>query len=277
MVGSFKAELIKLYKRPAIWVLALVTIVSTLFWLLIYWIIKITPQEAQTTQGNVVFTQMISPENVLGLALTSISGFGGAVALILGAMTVGGEYGWNTWKTVLTQKPTRSQVFFGKLLGTASVVALYTLISIATAYLDSLVVMQIEGIKANWPSIAELIRAIGAGLLIMGAWTSIGIFLATLFKGTALAVGLGLIYSLALETIMQLVAQSVSQIREFVKILIGINASQVSSTFGQQLADNSVPGSVLSVSTDRAVITLILYVVILGGLSVILFRRQEQT
>ncbi len=277
MVGSFKAELIKLYKRPAIWVLALVTIVSTLFWLLIYWIIKITPQEAQTTQGNVVFTQMISPENVLGLALTSISGFGGAVALILGAMTVGGEYGWNTWKTVLTQKPTRSQVFFGKLLGTASVVALYTLISIATAYLDSLVVMQIEGIKANWPSIAELIRAIGAGLLIMGAWTSIGIFLATLFKGTALAVGLGLIYSLALETIMQLVAQSVSQIREFVKILIGINASQVSSTFGQQLADNSAPGSVLSVSTERAVITLILYVVILGGLSVILFRRQEQT
>jgi len=277
MIGSFRAELIKLYKRPAIWILALVTVVSTLFWLLIYWIIKITPQEAQTTQSDATFTQLVSPGNTLGLALTSISGFGGAIALILGAMTVGGEYGWNTWKTVLTQKPTRSQVFLGKLLGAASVVAVYTLISIATAYLDTFIVMQIEGIKADWPSIAELIRAIGAGLLIMGAWTSIGIFLATLFRGTALAVGLGLIYSLALETIMQLVAQSVSQVREFVKILIGINASQVSSTFGQQLGDNSVPGSVLSVSTDRAVITLILYVVILGSLSVILFRRQEQT
>ena len=35
--------------------------------------------------------------------------------LVLGVLAVGGEYGWGTWKTVLTQGPSRLTVYGGKL------------------------------------------------------------------------------------------------------------------------------------------------------------------
>ncbi|UOT06975.1 hypothetical protein MPY17_15090 [Rhodococcus opacus] len=48
--------------------------------------------------------------------------FGGALMLILGALTIGSGYGWGTWKTVFTQGPPRSAALTGTLLALLTVV-----------------------------------------------------------------------------------------------------------------------------------------------------------
>ena len=39
--------------------------------------------------------------------------FGGALMMVLGAIVAGNGYGWGTWKTVLTQGPSRRSVVDG--------------------------------------------------------------------------------------------------------------------------------------------------------------------
>ena len=72
---------------------------------------------------------MLLPDRLVGNSLGGLPVFLGAIVLILGVLVVGGEYGWGTWKTVLSQGPTRLEVYAGKLLALA-VAALVVVLSV---------------------------------------------------------------------------------------------------------------------------------------------------
>ena len=53
------------------------------------------------------------------VTLTSPAGKTVNAASILGVLSVGSEFGWGTWKTLLTQRPGRLTVFGAKLVALA--------------------------------------------------------------------------------------------------------------------------------------------------------------
>jgi ABC-2 type transport system permease protein len=131
--------------------------------------------------------------------LSNISSTEGTLALILRALVVGSEYGWGTLKTVLSQRPGRLTAFFAKMLALGAVLVLFVLLAFVVGAICSLIVIGIQGATVDWPSLVELLEGLGAGAVILAVWAALGVFLATLFQSTALAVGLGLFYALALE------------------------------------------------------------------------------
>ncbi|HSO53797.1 MAG TPA: ABC transporter permease, partial [Actinomycetes bacterium] len=123
MIASFQAEILKLAKRPATWVLVGVALALTqLFGYLL-------PYSSWATSDQNFQTEGMDPQAVLAgtlpveLVPTSLGGFpvfAGALALILGALATGSEYGWGTMQTALTQRPTRLAVYGGKLAALAA-------------------------------------------------------------------------------------------------------------------------------------------------------------
>ena len=64
--------------------------------------------DAQSLGGNVPRDNVLASTLPDQLVINTIGGFpvfAGALALVLGALMFGGEYGWGTVKTILTQRP----------------------------------------------------------------------------------------------------------------------------------------------------------------------------
>src|SRR4051794_12387745 len=110
MSGSYRAEMLKLVKWPAMWVLGVVFLVlAQVFGYLI-------PYVAYRGGGGSGFAAGETPAQLLAdllpgrLVPNTLGGFpmfAGAIALIIGALVAGSEYGSGTLKTILTQRPRR--------------------------------------------------------------------------------------------------------------------------------------------------------------------------
>src|SRR4051795_4709309 len=143
------------------------------------------------------------------LVLNAISGlplFGGALLLTLGALLAGSEYGWGTLKTLLAQGPRRLTVLAGQLLALLTVLAGTLVFGFLLTALCSWGIARAESVPADWPGVAELAQGLGGALLIACVWGSMGVFLGTALRGTALAIGLGLVWILAVENLVVNVA-----------------------------------------------------------------------
>nr|GLK37116.1 hypothetical protein GCM10017611_39750 [Rhodococcus wratislaviensis] len=78
-----------------------------------------TTDMASSAPPDVLLAQML-PSAVPQVFTQGMAMFGGALMLILGALTIGSGYGWGTWKTVFTQGPPRSAALTGSLLALLS-------------------------------------------------------------------------------------------------------------------------------------------------------------
>ena len=122
--------------------------------------------------------------------------------MIIGALAAGSEYSWDTLKTSFTQRARRLTIFCSMALAVSLVFVILVFASLVAAGLSSYAVASLEEAPLNWPSIGTMVEALGVAWLILAAWGALGAFLATLFRGTALAIGLGLVYSLVLENFL---------------------------------------------------------------------------
>jgi ABC-2 type transport system permease protein len=145
----------------------------------------------------------VLPGRLVPNALGGFPMFAGAIALIIGALVTASEYGWGTLKTILTQRPRRLVVMVSKLLAIATTVLVLVLAVFALDAVWSWAIAMTEGRAGDWPSVFELGRGIGAGWLILGMWSLLGALLGILFRSTSLAVGLGLVWALAIENLIR--------------------------------------------------------------------------
>ena len=132
--------------------------------------------------------------------------FGGAIVMILGALAVGSGYGWGTWKTVYTQGPSRAASFGGTLVALLVLVAGLVLVTVGLDLAISALVAAVEGGSTALPAFGALATSYGGGVLILGMWAAGGVLLGVLARGPALAVGLGLVWSLVVENLLRGVA-----------------------------------------------------------------------
>jgi ABC-2 type transport system permease protein len=282
MNGSYRAELLKLLRWPAMWILAaLLLVLSQVFGYLI-------PYVGYRSGGGSGFAAGQTPAQLLAdllpgrLVPNTLGGFpmfAGAIALIIGGLTAGGEYGWGTLKTILVQRPRRLTVLAGKLLAIQTVILAVVLTAFAMDGLWSWVIAATEGRAADWPSVLDLGRGIGAGWLILGMWSLLGAFLGVLFRSTPLAVGLGLVWALAIENLVRGFANLLGFLDAFQRGLPGVNAGSLVASLGAATLDQpgGTPGVTAVVSGAQALLVLCAYVVVLAVVAGVVLRRQDVT
>ncbi|MBA3789865.1 MAG: ABC transporter permease [Actinomycetota bacterium] len=287
MLASFGAELLKIRKRPATWILALVWfILIVLFGYLFTYSFAANPpdrpedQPPQVQQQEEAFNEQILngllPENLLeNLFANGVFSLGAAIVLILGAMAAGSEYSWGTMKTSLTQRPGRLGMLSGKALALALFIVLFVLLGLAAGAMSSYTVALLEDASINWPPLEELAKAAGVGVLTFGAWGFLGFALGMLFRGTALAIGLGLAWALAVENTIALLPIESDWWESFRRLTLGENTSSVGSIFGSPNPSFSIPETL--VEPERAAITLGLYVAVFAVVSLVLLLRRDVT
>jgi ABC-2 type transport system permease protein len=283
MTGSFLAEILKLRKRPATWVLLGVTLaLELLFGYLLPYSSWVTSDQNFQTQGldpQAVLTGTLPAE----LVPTSLGGFpvfAGALALILGALAAGSEYGWGTMQTALTQRPTRLAVYGGKLAALAAATLAVVLAVFAVNAVTAGLIATLESRPLDYPSLAALAEGVGSGWLIMGTWCGLGAVLGFAFRGVALPVGLGVVWVLGVENLVSAVADSLlTGLRPLRDLLPGVNAGSLvwSLAPGGGASGEPPPGVIDAVSGGRASIALATYVLGFAVAGALLARRRDVT
>lgn len=285
MGASFAVEFKKMSKRPAIWVLGLLfaTILIFFGYFLIYvLIVSMRGGEASPAQAD-QFLVLLYPENFLSNLLGDFAGggFGGATVLVLGALAVGSEYGWQTFKLVLIQKPGRLSFFSGKLLAIGAMLVIFMLVVFPGGALSSYAVATLQGGAVEWPPFSDVVLAFGAGWLMLATLATMGVFLAVTFRSTAFATGIGLFYLFVLEPAFVGLPIANSVHRAIATALPGKNASDLAGSFGAssfgQAAQSAAASHLETAEPTRAAVVLAVYALGFVLSAALIFRRRDVT
>ncbi|OKI89392.1 ABC transporter permease subunit [Micromonospora sp. CB01531] len=271
MSRSFRAELIKLVRRPATWLLLAITLVLALIFTYVFPYASIA---GGTTGPNTDRTlPMLLPDQLVGNSLGGLPVFLGSIVLILGVLTVGGEYGWGTWKTVLSQGPSRLEVYAGKLLALAAAALAVVLAVFAVGAVASVLIALAEGQPVHWPSVGDLLTGIGAGWLIATMWAMLGAVLAVALRAVALPVGLGLVWMLAVQNLLAAIAAPLLDwVAQVQKGLPGPNAGSLAAALG---SPGDTPGVGATVGGGQAALVVAAYLVAFALIGGALLRRRD--
>lgn len=279
MLGSYRAELLKLRKRSAVWVLfGAGLILSLIFGYLLPYLGYVTGDGNQQTDGipRAEVLRGVLPERVMDNTIGGFPVFAGALALVLGAIVIGGEYTWGTLKTILTQRPGRSTLLGGQLLGLLTMVAVWVLGIFVACALCSIGIAAAENAPMDWPGPLALLKGLAGGWLVLSLWCLAGAVLAVAFRNVALPIGLGVVWILGIETLLAGVVSSLLPDLEVLSdALPGANAGAlVFSVTGMSTAD-APPGVRDAVSGDRALLTVLGYAAVFVVLAVVTTRRRD--
>ena len=104
-----------------------------------------------------------------------------------------------------------------------------------------------EGADVSWPSAWLLVRGLAGGWLIFAAWAALGMLLAVVTRGTALATGIGILYAFVVEGLLSVLAGEISVLDRLVEFFVRANGYSLVSALGvsaDEVSDNG-PGLVL--------------------------------
>lgn len=271
MWHSWQAEIIKLVRRPAAWLLLAVALVLSLTFTYLIPYAGYAGGTGGVRSGRGLAALL--PSELVGNSIAGLPVFLGAIMLILGVLTVGGEYGWATWKTVLTQGPSRSAVYAGKLLALAAATLAIVLNVFAAGAAASAIIASVEGASLTWPSATDLATGLGAGWLIAAVWAALGALLAVLLRGVALPIGLGLVWLLAVQNLLAVIAAPLLDwVAQAQKGLPGPNAGSLVAALG---ATSDTPGVEQLVGGGQAALVLAGYLAVFAVLAGAFLRRRD--
>jgi ABC-type transport system involved in multi-copper enzyme maturation permease subunit len=272
MWGSVRAELTKLVRRPAIWLLLAVAVgLSLIFTYLVPYAGLSGAAKAAPNSGRGLAA--IVPGQLVGNSLGGLPVFLGAIALILGVLATGGEYGWGTWKTVLSQGPSRLGVYGAKLAALAVATLTGTLAIFAAGAMTSAAIASAEGAPITWPAAGDVVVGIAAGWLIAMMWACLGALLAVALRGVALPIGLGLVWMLAVQNLLaSIAAPLLAWVADLQKALPGPNAGSLVAALGSR---TDTPGVADLVPPGQAAGVVAAYLVAFAALSGLLLRRRD--
>src|SRR5579871_4910724 len=279
MIRSIRVELFKLRRRPSTWMLGLILIAVQLLGYILIWHFISSPPRGSRLPPNfnrALALQSVYPGSFIPTGFSTASDLGAALCMLLGVLSTGSEYGWGTLKTVLIQGPGRLQFLVGKLLGLAVVVLIFVLAMLGVSAAISAVLVHVDGASSSWPATAEILKGIGAGWLIFGMWTLFGVFLAFLMRQATLAIGIGLVYMLIVESIVGAILTGIGgdAFLNIDRLLPGPNTQGVIAIFGRgpQFLGG---GEQILVDGQRGLLTIAVYAVAFVLISGLSFARRD--
>jgi ABC-2 type transport system permease protein len=273
MIAGVRAELLVLRKRASTWILLGIWITLALVFAYVVPYATYLNDSTQQPLGDVL------PQRLVESMMGGFPFFGGVLALMLGVLTFGSEYGWGTLRTLFIQRPGRLRVFAAKLVALALALLPFVLLVFAVGALASTAIALREGAEIDWPSASLVVRGLAAGWLILAVWTALGVLLAVFSRGTALAVGIGILYALVIEGLLSALATQVSVLDRLVEFFLRANAYSLVTELGVSADDvaNNGPGSFSGpfVGAGQALFVLAVYIAAFLLLSGWLLRRRD--
>lgn len=279
LVASTRAELLRLRRWPAVWImLGIWTLLNITFAYVFPYLSATTGGSAGPIEGALMAE--VLPANVPDALIGGMPLFGGAIMLILGALAVGSGYGWGTWKTVLTQGPGRVAAFGGTLGALAIFVVGVVLSTLVIDLGASLLLAAIENQPTTMASLQALAEAVGGGVLIFGMWTMAGVLVGTLARSPALAVGLGLVWTLVLENLLRGVSGLLSWLGPITDAFPGTAAGSLAGAVGatpEGGGESGTPGVLTVFGGGTATIIIVGYVLAFAAIATVLVRQRDLT
>lgn len=276
MIAVVRAELFATRRRPATWVLGgLWPAMGVVFGMLVPFIVYETLGPSRSGDRAKLLATF-GPHGFAAAGAGLYPMFGSAMMLLLGTVAVGGEYRWGTLGTLLTQRPSRTATVLAKWAAVA-VTSLGVVVALFAALAAVAAVLAVAlGRPVRWPDAGTVLGAVGTSWLVTLAALSVGMFLAVLFRGTGAAIGVGLVWLLALENAVAQLAGLVHGAGWVRRLLIGPNAGSLATALGAPAQNDGGTPGVISVSPPwLAVTVLAAYVVLFTALSVLLVRRRD--
>jgi ABC-2 type transport system permease protein len=276
MMASFNAEVLKMRKRWANWILlgVLLAILVLLGYVVTYLVLTNPPKNFRSEVPAAVLKKEVLPENFVPNVLAGMTTIGAAIMIILGGLNTASEYTWVTIQTILIQKPGRLAVLLGKLLALALVSFLVSVAVMAVAALTSAALASIDGSPSNWPPAETVLKGFGALWLQLSAWTAFGMFLGLAFRSTAAAIGGGLTYLFVIETLVGRLFRDTAVLKDILKFLPGLNASAINASFPYSFRNPNAVTTAL-VSATRGAVTLGIYLVLFVVFAALIFRSRD--
>ena len=283
VLGAVAGESLKMVRRPAVYVLGIImlSILVTLFYMLPYLVLSHPLPGSRLPAGvtNAELKRSFYPINMVREALSNASALGGVLALILGVLSVGSEYGWGTLKTILTLRPARLEVFLAKFIAVAATLAVLAILNLAVAALMSLLLGLVDGQSLAFPNLLQILAGFGTTWLIWNWYAAFGGLLAYSLQQSALAIGIGLTYLLVVEILVLTVLGQVGGtfLRTIENFLPGPNASALIQSFGSATPAAAQGAPPPIAGAGEATLVVLLYLVAALVASAILLRSRDVT
>ncbi|MET7768142.1 ABC transporter permease [Nocardia sp. NPDC005366] len=276
-MASVRAESLRLRRWPAFWIILGTWILLNLTFSYLFNYLAYTSGETSSMARNMpkeTLLQQMLPAAVPEVFTQGMAMFGGALMLILGALVIGSGYGWGTWKTTLTQGPSRIAASGGAVVALAVVVVAL----VCTAFVADLGVASLiaagQSQSLLLPGIARSIDGIVTGIAILGMWTMAGALIGAIARGPALAVGLGLVWVLVVENLLRGVAGIWSPIAAVTDHLPGTAAGSLAGAM-RTVRGPATPGVLEILSREESLIALGVYACVFAAGTLWLIRRRD--
>jgi ABC-type transport system involved in multi-copper enzyme maturation permease subunit len=281
VLGSTRAELLRVRRWPALWTTVAAELLLNLLFGYVFGYVSYRsgstggmsdlPRDRQLAE--------LLPDAIPRVAVQGMPMFAGALVLVLGALVAGNGYSWGTVKTVALQGPGRVTSYAGTLVALAVVVVGLVGALFASDVAASLLVAVTEGQPVVAPGAVDLLSSLGGGVLVMLVWTLAGVIVGTLARGPALAVGLGLVWVLAVENLLRGVGSIWSPMQRVTDVLPGTAAGSLAGAVGATPVSEpgGTPGVLTTLSGGTSVALLVAYAVVFALGTGWLMRRRDIT
>jgi ABC-2 type transport system permease protein len=273
MIATIKAEWRKNRFRPAFLVSSAFIAAITLLLYAVTWY-EATHGGSGDRSGVSLLT--LYPDQFVNNVMGAGFPFGAAMAIVLGALITGSEYSWGTTKTMLTQRPGRLTNWSGRVLVFTAWMVIMSLVLFALGAAGSVVVDSFPGHAIIWPSAIDIAKGIGAMWLVLAVNGAIGLTLGVLIRQSAAAVGIGLIYVLAVELLAVRFIDTINNgaYQWIGNLFVGQNAMALLQSFTSPAFGRSVAPAI---GTEQAVLVLAAYLVALIVVAAGLLRLRDVT
>ena len=273
MIATIKAEWRKNRVRPAFVVASGIVAAITALLYGLSWYQALNPGSAGRRSLSIL---TLYPDQFVNNVMGAAFPLGAAIAIVLGALVAGSEYSWGTMKTTLTQGPGRLTTWFGRVIAFEAWMGILTVILFVVGAASSMVVASFQGHTIAWPAMIDIAKGLGTIWLIFAVNGAIGLALGTLIRNSAAALGVGLIYVLAVEVIAVRFIDSISNgaYTWISNLLVNQNATALTQSFTSAAFG---PSTAPSITAGQAVLVLFAYFAGLVIVAAALIRKRDVT
>src|SRR5437763_7641708 len=181
MIATIKSEWRKNRFRPAFLVASGIMAAITVLVYSVNWYLALHPLATRGGDRAIVNIATLYPDQFVNNVMGAAFPIGAAMAIVLGALFAGSEYGWGTVKTMFTQRPGRLTVWLGRMVVFGLWMLILTVVLFAVGAASSVVVAFFQGHAISWPAAIDLAKGIGAIWLVLmvngSIWRGCGVVL----------------------------------------------------------------------------------------------------
>jgi len=273
MIATIRAEWRKSRFRPAFLVAGGVMAGITALVYGLNWYLALHPNAAGERAVNIA---TLYPDQFVNNIMGAAFPVGAAMAIVVGAIFAGSEFGWSTLKTMFTQGPGRLTVWAGRSVVFGAWMLIMTVVLFAVGVGSSIVVALFQGHAIAWPAAIDVAKGMGAIWLVFAVNGAIGLALGTLIRQSAAALGIGLIYVLAVEIIAVRFIDLINNgaYKWVTELFVNQNATALTRSFTSPVFGRAIAPAV---SAEHAVLVLAAYGIGLVVVAAGLLRLRDVT